>query len=77
MVWDEIIYAPFKFSNVNHFIYLIEPRVFSHYCERCLQRVGPKLWNELPLEIKSSTTIDSFKACLKTYLFKLAFDIST
>ena len=67
----------FKFANFNHFIYLIEPRVMSHYGERCFQRVGPKLWNELPLEIKSSTTIDSFKACLKTYLFKLAFDIST
>ena len=67
----------FKFANFNHFIYLIEPRVLSHYGERCFQRVGPKLWNELPLEIKSSTTIDSFKACLKTYLFKLAFDITT
>ena len=38
---------------------------FSHY--------GPTLWNSLPHELRSVTTISSFKSRLKTYLFSQAF----
>ena len=34
---------------------------------------GPKIWNELPNNIKMQVTLDSFKAKLKTLLFKEAF----
>ena len=34
---------------------------------------APKEWNDLPLEIRLSESVDSFKKRLKTYLFKKAF----
>ena len=34
-----------------------------------------RLWNSIPLELRSSTSIDIFKRHLKTYLFKQAFKI--
>ncbi len=34
-------------------------------------RAAPLLWNALPNELREITTIDKFKKCLKTYLFKL------
>jgi hypothetical protein len=36
---------------------------------------APKLWNELPKEIRDISSISVFKTCpLKTHLFKLAFN---
>ena len=55
---------------------MTEPRVYTHYGERSFQKVGPKLWNELPLEIKNCMSLDSFKVYLKTFLFKRAYDIN-
>ena len=67
----------FHYANYNHLIYLTEPgRVYTHYGERSFQKVGPKLWNELPLEIKNCMSLDSFKVYLKTFLFKRAYDIN-
>ena len=48
----------------------------THYGERSFQKVGPKLWNELPQEIKNCMSLDSFKVYLKTFLFKRAYDIN-
>ena len=33
----------------------------------------PKLWNTLPLAIRSVNTVNDFKGKLKTYLFSKAF----
>jgi len=41
--------------------------------ERALAVVAPRLWNSIPLELRSSSSIDIFKQHLKTYLFKQAF----
>ena len=35
--------------------------------------VAPKLWNNLPLDIKLSPTVNVFKSRLKTYLFKNSY----
>ena len=35
--------------------------------------VAPKLWNSLPLNLRSVDTVDTFKKQLKTHLFRLAF----
>ena len=42
--------------------------------DRSFKCAGPKLWNELPKDIRSATTVKSFKRLLKTYLFKKAFN---
>ena len=34
---------------------------------------APKLWNDLPVNIRTTTSIVSFRSSLKTHLFKLAY----
>ena len=43
------------------------------YGSRAFSVCAPKLWNSLPLEIKSSSSVPVFKCNLKTYLFRLAY----
>ena len=40
------------------------------YGDRAFSVIAPKIWNPLPLYIKEATSCDSFKHCLKTYMFK-------
>jgi hypothetical protein len=35
----------------------------------------PRLWNMLPIELKSCTSVDSFKSQLKTHLFRKAYNL--
>ena len=47
-----------------------------HYADtrnRAFSIRGPYEWNKLPLEIKNCATVNTFKKCLKTHLFKLAY----
>ncbi|KAF7664695.1 hypothetical protein LDENG_00169080 [Lucifuga dentata] len=39
------------------------------FCHR-----APVLWNRLPVEIRQSSSLDSFKSKLKTYLYTLCFN---
>lgn len=41
--------------------------------DRAFAVVGPKLWNSLPLQLCSITNLSLFKARLRHYVFKLAF----
>ncbi|XP_068716864.1 uncharacterized protein [Montipora capricornis] len=41
--------------------------------DRAFQVAAPQLWNALPLELRQNTPISSFKRCLKTHLFRSAF----
>ena len=36
---------------------------------RCFSYIGPRLWNEIPFEIKALSNIESFKKQLKTLLY--------
>jgi hypothetical protein len=45
------------------------------YGDRAFSVCAPRLWNELPNEIKMAKTVDSFKSLLKTHLFKIAYDV--
>ena len=40
---------------------------------RSFSAAAPKLWNELPVELRQATSLNSFKSRLKTYLFKKHF----
>ncbi len=42
-------------------------------CAFVLFVVAPKLWNSLPLDLRTFDTVDTFKKQLKTRLFRLAF----
>ena len=43
--------------------------------QRSLAVSGPQLWNSLPTAIKMENSLVGFKSKIKTYLFKLAFNI--
>ena len=44
------------------------------YGDRAFLVAAPKHWNEIPLDIKLSRSVDVFKSRLKTYLLRLAFN---
>ena len=45
----------------------------KYYGERSFSYAASFLWNNLPLNIRTSHNVDTFKSRLKTHLFKLAF----
>jgi len=54
---------------------LVVPRVRTKLGERAISYSGPKLWNDIPVDIRSSNDIDSFKKKLKTFFFQQCFGI--
>ena len=40
------------------------------YGKRSFAAIAPKFWNQLPLAMRQSNSVDSFKRALKTYLFR-------
>ena len=51
---------------------LVSPRINTQfYGARSFQSSAPELWNNIPDKIKTSKTIDQFKAALKTHYFML------
>ena len=42
---------------------------------RCFSYCAPRLYNNLPIEIKNANGIDNFKQLLKTYFFRKAYDL--
>ena len=54
---------------------LVVPRVRTKkYGERAFSFAAPHLYNSLPQKIRMANTIDTFKANLKTHLFRLAYE---
>ena len=41
--------------------------------DRALMAAAPRLWNSLPKELRAITNVNSFKAHIKTYLFKTLY----
>ena len=50
------------------------PRSHSSYYDKAFSVQGPKLWNNLPSDIRNSSTVNHFKRALKHYL--LSCDLS-
>ena len=63
---------PFNLRSAAQFR-LTVPDTDKKYGDRAFCVAGPDLWNPLPLHIKKSPSVESFKKALKTYLFKKAF----
>ncbi len=71
----------YEFGNVTEpirkqdIIYLQVPHTKRvTFEQRSLAVAGPTFWNKLPLHLRCLTDIDTFKSCLKTYLFKRAYN---
>ena len=54
----------------SHKLLLKTPKTFSLYGDRASTSCAPKLWNSLPIDIRSCLSINTFKNHLKTYLFQ-------
>ena len=50
-------------------------KMLSTFDDKSFSMAAPKLWNALPAELCSISSLSAFKSSLKTHLFKLAFDI--
>ena len=49
------------------------PRVNTNTGARAFHSCAPSLWNNLPLAVRSASSVATFKKHLKTHLFDLAF----
>ena len=52
---------------------LKESLVRKRHGDRAFRNAAPSLWNNLPPEIRLSSTINLFKRKLKTHLFRIAY----
>jgi len=66
-----------NYANYSHNIHLIEPTAETVMGERAFQRCAPRLWNNIPATVKGSTSLESFKNKLKTYLFEKAYGLNS
>ena len=69
-------YSPARSLRSGDKNLLVIPR--SHmktYGDRCFSVEAPKLWNSLPLDIRLSSTVETFKHKLKTYMFRQSYDV--
>ena len=58
----------------DFFILKVPARPNFSRCEGAFSYVGPKLWNELPIQLRSLNSVNVFKKSLKSYLYNLAFE---
>jgi hypothetical protein len=52
---------------------LVIPKVKTNYGTRAFSYAAPRIWNNLPHNIKNAKNIDNFKSLMKTHLFKNAY----
>ena len=57
----------------NRGITLSIPRINTNTGARAFSSCAPSLWNNLPLSVRSATSVATFRRRLKTYPFDLAF----
>ena len=83
MAWHQLTYPNFYATLMVHDYFVLVPRIFlavpmtrlKTYGDRAFSAAAPRLWNQLRLELRGVTSVDQFRTQLKTYLFKLAYDV--
>ena len=55
---------------------VIKPNNLKTYGLRAFSVIAPILWNELPIDIRSTDHVNKFKSKLKTFLFKRVYELS-
>ena len=65
------LYIPPRTLRTSSMDLLDQPRAIktSTYGERAFSAAAPKLWNALPVKVRSATSVEQFKARLKYCLF--------
>ena len=67
-------YVPSRLLRSSGSDRLDQPTSKTVNADRRFSVAGPRLWNSLPLSVKSADTVDTFKLRLKSHLFIAAFD---
>ena len=67
------IFLPSRSLRPNRGITLSIPRIKTNTGARAFSSCPPSLWNNVPLSVRSTTSVATFRRRLKTYLFDLAF----
>lgn len=68
-------YSPTRALRSSDQLLLTVPRCrYKSKGDHAFSVRGPKLWNSLPLYVRSSSSLAIFKSSLKTYLFSVAFE---
>ena len=60
-------------SNNKYLLSNLDVRTLPTLGDRALVAAAPKLWNNLPLDLRCTSDFEVFKRNLKTHLFKKAF----
>ena len=69
-------------TDIQHLVVIHSARTFnltsyyrsnSTYGDRSFTVFAPKIWNTLPMYLKTESSLDKFKSNLKTFLFRNAF----
>ena len=78
----QLTYPNFYATLKVHDYFVLVPRISSRagtrlktYGDRAFSVAAPRLWNQLLPELRGVTSVDQFRTQLKTYLFKLAYDV--
>ena len=53
--------------------FLAVPRTRTVLATRAFSVAAPKLWNTIPIDIRNSLSLETFKSKLKTFLFRRAY----
>jgi hypothetical protein len=64
----------FRYSHHGHSLKLIVPQVNGKYGQKSFSVMGPRILNRLPCHVTCSSSVDGFKAALKTHLFNLSMN---
>ena len=67
------ISLPSRSLRSNRGITLSISRIKTNTGARAFGSCAPSLWNNFPLSVRSATSVATFRSCLQTYLFDLAF----
>ena len=67
-------YCPEKDLRSAHQLQLKVPKTrLKTYGDRSFKYAAANEWNKLPIDIKQSSSLGSFKSSVKTHLFKLCY----
>ena len=50
-------------------------KMLKSFGDSAFSVAAPTVWNALPTSLRNTTSLFTFKSCLKTYLFKLVFNV--
>ena len=82
MAWLQLTYPNFYATLKVHDCFVLVPRISSRagtrlktYGDRAFSVAAPRLWNQLPPELRGVASADQFRTQLKTYSFELAYDV--